>query len=93
MDMVRGNLPLKFALSKRRRLFEERHVDTGHTVASGSIDDLLNDHLPHKRNRDAFDAMDHLIRAAHRSTLKIGAIRSVHRRWMLAGFRDELLEP
>jgi hypothetical protein len=27
MDMVRGNLPLEFALSKRRRLFEEWHVD------------------------------------------------------------------
>ena len=28
VDMVRGNLPLKFALSKRRRVFEEWHVDT-----------------------------------------------------------------
>src|SRR5512132_2606657 len=92
MDMVRGNLPLKFALSKRRRLFEEWHVDARHAVAAGGIDHLLNDHLPHERNRDTFDAMDDLIRAAHGSALKIRAVRSVHRGWMLARFRDELLE-
>ena len=91
--MVRGNLPLKFALSKRRGLFEEWHVDARHAVASGGIDHLLNDQLAHKRNRDALDTMDDLIRATHVSALEIRTVVRIQRGWMLACFRDELLEP
>jgi hypothetical protein len=91
--MVRGNLPLKFALSKRRRLFEEWHVDAEHAVAPGGIYHFLNNHLPHERNGNTFHTMDDLIRAAHVSTLEIGTVVRIHRWRMLACLRHELLEP
>src|SRR5262245_6898022 len=92
MDMVRGHLPLKFALSKRRCVFEERDVDACYPLASGGIHHFLDDHLPHEGNRNAFYAMHHLIRAPDGGPLEKGTILSIHRRGMLAGFWDELLE-
>jgi hypothetical protein len=90
--MVRGNLPLQFALSKRRGVFEERDVDAGYPIALGGIGHFLDDHLPNEWDGNAFDTVHHLIRTPHGGTLEIGAVRHVHRRWMLARFGDELLE-
>lgn len=68
VDVIRGNLPLELTLSERRSFLEKRHVDTRHAFLPDGVGDFLNDHLPHKGNGDAFDAVYDLFRAANLRT-------------------------
>ena len=53
-----------FALSKGRRFLKKFYVDHIDIRTTGIVSDTLNHHLPDKRNRDAFNAVNNFLRAA-----------------------------
>src|SRR5688572_31668662 len=57
-------LPCKLALSERGGALEEGDVDDADVLGAGRLGDLLGDHLPHERDRDATQAMQDLVGAA-----------------------------
>jgi hypothetical protein len=87
-------LPRELALSKGRRPFKEGDVHEDDALRARRLCDLLGHHLPHKRDGDSPEAVQHLIGAADAGAREEGSLgRDTHLVWIvLARLGDELLE-
>jgi hypothetical protein len=90
--MIRGNLPLHFALSKGGSSLEKLDVDTDDALLPCRVHHLLDDHLPDEGDGNPLDSMHHLVRAAHDSAFEVGTIAGLSLSGMFAALRYKLLQ-